>query len=354
MGIDAEKLNGLGRNNTSIFVSVITRNNQVIVRTSDTSVLEEISRLKEKIDVPTPQVLLEVKVLSVDLSDGFSSIFDVQFANPNINSSASFTTGSLSANPSFALGGDSSAASSAFALNPSSLVYQWVNNNFRVRMQMLQNTNRVTELATPLLLVANNEVSRVFVGQERPIVQNISSNTVATQGVVTSAPNTQISLVPVGTTLLITPSINADRTVTLRLIQETSSIVSNGASIPIVGANGTVTNQPVDIVAARTLTGTLIAKDGLSLAMGGLIDETVTDTREEVPVLGQLPYVGFLFRRQVTGRSRSEVIIVIRPFIITTPVRKPRGAGKRVTDANSIHPKALQACSRPAASRSGR
>ena len=335
-GIDAQKLNGLGEDTTPIFVSVIRRNNQVMVRTSDPSVFEEIAHLKQQIDVPTPQVLLEVKILSVDLSDGFQSVFDYQFGDGQ--NTASFSSGNI-ANPTtpgnLTIGGTGGAA--PFALDNTSLVYQWVSNNFKARMQLLDSKNRVTTLATPMLLVANNEVSRVFIGQERPIVQAISSQTTATQGVVQNAPQTTFTFQPVGTTLLITPNINADRTVTLRLIQETSSVISGGATIPIIGSNGTVTNQPVDVVSATTLTGTLIAKDGLSLALGGLITEDVSDTRQGVPILGELPLIGILFRRQSTGRERHEAIIVIRPFILSTPSEAVESS-KRLEEANSLHP----------------
>jgi general secretion pathway protein D len=336
-GIEEQQLTGLQREQSIIHVSVIGRNNQVIVRTSDPSVLEEISKLKERIDVPTPQVLLEVKVLSVNLSDGFNSVFDYQFGDKR--NAGGFSTGDIEqpTSPSLIVGGNGE-QNAVGALNPSSLIYQWVDNNFRVRMQMLQNKDRVTTLATPLLLVANNEVSRVFIGEERPIIQSISSNTTATQGVVSSTPNTSFTFRPVGTTLLITPNINADRTVTLRLIQETSSIISGGASIPVVSGNGNVTNEPVDVVSAKSLTGTLIAKDGLSLALGGLIEENLTDNREEIPVLGELPYVGLFFRRQSTGRERDEVIIVIRPFVLSTP-SEAEAVGRQLVDANSIHPK---------------
>jgi general secretion pathway protein D len=339
LGVNAEALTSLGQNTTPIYVTVINRNNQVIVRTSDPSVLDEITSLKSKIDVPTPQVLLEVKVLSVDLTDGFNSVFDYQFGDQH--NTTGFSSGDIAGPtaPSLTVGGTGEVSGSPGALNSTSLIYQWVSDNFRVRMQMLEDHNKVTELASPLLLVANNEVSQVFVGQQYPIVQSISSQTTATQGVVTSTPNTSINFQAVGTTLLITPNINADRTVTLRLVQEQSSVVPGGATIPIVGTNGTVTNQPIDIVAATTLSGTLVAKDGLSLALGGLIDETVSDQREEVPVLGQLPLLGVLFRRQTTSRTRSEVIVMIRPYVLSTP-SEAEEAGKRLIAASSIHPKA--------------
>ena len=340
--MDSEKLASIGRNNNSqIHVSVLNRNNQIVVRTSDPSVIEEIDRLKAQLDIPTPQVLLEVKILSVDLSDGFNSVVDVQTGAQH--STGGFSTGDIAkpSPPSLTVGGTGADSSSPFALNPSSLIYQYVNDKFRLRMQMLENKNRVTILATPLLLVANNEVSRVFIGQERPIVRNISSQTTATQGVISSAPTVNIDFRPVGTTLLITPNINSDRTVTLRLLQETSSIISGGATIPVIDANGGVTNQPVDVVAAQSLTGTVVGKDGLSLALGGMIEEAVQDQRAGIPILGRLPGVGILFRRQSTGRSRREIVIVVRPYILSTPAEAEE-VGKKLTDAHSTHPKSSE------------
>ena len=111
-------------------------------------------------------------------------------------------------------------------------------------------------MATPLILTANNEVSRVFVGEERPIVRNVSTQTIVNDNQTATAPTTTIEFRPVGTTLLITPNINSDRTVTLRLLQENSSINPSGATIPIITGNGDVTNQPVDVVQTRTISGT--------------------------------------------------------------------------------------------------
>ncbi len=96
--VSGDSLNNYRVNTTPIYVTVLNRNNQIIVRTSDPSVLEEISNLKEKIDIPTPQVLLEVKVLSVDLTDGFNSVFDVQFGDQH--NSGGFSSGNILPPPS--------------------------------------------------------------------------------------------------------------------------------------------------------------------------------------------------------------------------------------------------------------
>jgi len=357
-GIDIDRLSAVRRAAANIYVTLVRRNNQVIVRTSDSKALEEIESLARKIDVPTPQVLLEVKILSIDLRDGFRSVFDVQFSDGG-GQSSSFSTGNIIPPGSdfnggdrramgLTIGGTGKSIPSPFGLDPSAFIYQFVDNNFRVRMQLLEDRNRVTVMATPMLLVANNEVSRLFIGEERPIVRNISSNagTAGLGGAVLGGGSATIEFRPVGTTLLITPNINADRTVTFRLLQENSQIISGGATIPVVAADGTVTNQPVDVVSSRTLTGTVVAKDGLTLALGGLIEEGVLDTREEVPVVGKIPVLGFFFRRQQTGRFRREVILVIRPFVLSTP-QESEGISKRVTEALAQHPKADELFPKP-------
>src|SRR6185369_9013415 len=157
-------------------------------------------------------------------------------------------------------------------------------------------------------------------------------------GTATTVTGTPITVLQdLGTSLLITPNINNDRTVTLRILQENSSVVPNGGKIPVPNTSGAVTQVPVDTVARQTLTGTIVAKDGLTIAVGGLIQESVNDVREEIPILGKIPYLGFLFRRQDTRRSRNELVILIRPYVMTTPVESS-GQSKALTETLSIHP----------------
>ena len=332
------------RRQANIYVRVIRQNNLIVVRTSDQAALQDITKLIRRLDVPTPTVLLEVKVLSIALSDDFSSVFDYEFSNGRTVAGA-FATGDVQPPPSDLVHGAAQKFTSMLpggtGVQSQDLIFQLVSNNFRLRMQLLEDKNRVTELATPLLLAANNEVSRLFVGQEFPIVRNISSQVIQNQTSSTVVPNTTIEFRPVGTTLFITPNINADRTVTLRILQENSKVVTNGATIPVVTSNGNIVSQPVDVVAARTLSGTLVAKDGLMLAVGGLIEESVTDTRSEVPILGKIPGLGFFFRRQETGRSRNELIIMIRPHVLNTPAES-EAISQDLLKTLSIHPSTTQ------------
>ena len=332
------------RRSTDIFVTMVRRNNMVIVRTSDQGTMKEIQKLVEQLDMPTPLVLLEIKILSIDLSDDFQSFFEYQFSDPTHSMTAGgFASGNIQPSPSDFLSGAARRAApqvlGGTGLNGGDLLFQYVSNSFRARLQILTTKNRVNQLAAPMLLTANNEVSRLFIGTEQPIVRNISSQAVVNNNTTTVVPNTTIEFVPVGTTLLITPNINADRTVTLRLLQENSTVQTGAATIPVVTSSGAVVNQPVDVVSSQILSGTLVAKDGLTMAVGGLIQESITHNTSSVPILGDIPLVGIFFRRELTGRSRQELVILIQPHVLNTPAES-EAAGRKLLEEMSIHPKA--------------
>jgi general secretion pathway protein D len=332
----------LRRQRATIFLSVIRRQNQLVVRTADQRTMAQIRDLVKRLDVPTPLVLLEVKVLALDLEDDFNSVFDYQFAGGS-STGGQFTTGNILPPPTEGINGLNPLTVGGTGLDPSSLIFQVVNDNFRFRIQLLENKNRVTELATPTLLTANNEVSRIFIGQSVPITIGFTPPTVVAGTVVSNvtlagAPVTQLQ--DVGQSLIVTPSINADRTVTLRLGQQNSRVIEGGATIPVPTADGGVINQAIDVVQRSSVSGTVVAKDGLTVALGGLIEESVGDVRSAVPVVGKLPGLGFFFRRQHTGRFRRELVVLIRPYIFNTPQESAMLSSELIPDL-SLHPKAV-------------
>lgn len=343
----------LRRRRAIIYVAVIQRNNQVIVRTSDERTMEQITELIRRLDVPTPLVLLEVKILSVALGDGFNSVFDYQFSDA-ATVAGGFTSGNIlppvtdnlnrivppRTRRDSPINPETSSDWNNVASNED-LTFQFVNDHFRFRMQLLESKNRVTTLATPLLLTANNEVSRIFIGQTEPFTIGFESpQIVATGTTQTNISGTPITeLRDVGQLLLITPSINADRTVTLRIAQQQSRKNEAGATIPVLDTDGRVQQVAVDTVNRQTASGTIVAKDGLTVVLGGLIEEEVADVRAEVPIIGKLPVVGFFFRRQATTRDRSETLIMVRPYVFNTPPESAALSEMLVRDL-SVHPNA--------------
>ena len=348
VGDDSEENRALmlSKGKASIYVSTIRRNNQIVVRTADAHSMAEIEQLILELDVPTPTVLLEVKVLRISLADGVNCAFEYFVGNDGTD--AGFSDGSLL--PVFP-GANAAGRALASGLGvsgrvPGSLTFQIVDSNFQFRMQALESQSRVTALATPLILTANNEVSRIFVGDTLPFTVGFTPSQVvgginAVSGAVAATPITELR--DVGQSLLITPNINADRTVTLRVVEENSERVLGGASIPVPDVNGDgVTSVSVDTVRRRTVSGTMVAQDGMAVALGGLIEERVSDSVDKIPVLGNIPGLGFLFRRQTSNRSRSELVVVIRPYVFNTP-SESAATSKAMLDELSIHPSSSDA-----------
>jgi general secretion pathway protein D len=157
-------------------------------------------------------------------------------------------------------------------------------------------------------------------------------------GTYTSA-DTQIQFRPVGTTLLITPNINADRTVTLRILQERSEMATEETDVLVPATGGGFAREFLPTVKSRNVSGTIVAQDGLTVAIGGLIEESVSDVRAEVPVLGKLPVIGFFFRSQNSVRSRNELVVLVRPYVFSTPAESATTSAQLMQEL-SIHPKA--------------
>lgn len=327
-----EQIRRIAARGADIAVTVLRKHNKLVIRTGDEQIADEITALVRRLDVPTPLVLLEVKVLSIELDDGVSSAFDFQYGRGE--SQGGFTSGNIlpPVPPSLIPGGAGFEAAAG--------VFQFVGDNFRARLRLLQDRNKVTTLASPLILTANAEVSRIFSGRQVPVVVGFTDpQVIVSDGATTTIPAAPVTeLQDVGTQLLITANINADRTVTLRILQETSDIIVGGANIPVPTATGT-DQQEIDIVNAQTVSGTIVAKDGLPLAFGGLIDESVVDSRQQIPLVGDIPLLGVLFRRETTSRQRSELIVVVRPYVLNTPAESER-ISREIIEELSLHPKA--------------
>ncbi|MEM6884939.1 MAG: hypothetical protein AAF571_07890, partial [Verrucomicrobiota bacterium] len=312
-----------------IHVTVIDRLNKLMVRTRDEKTMSEISALVNDLDIPTPLVLLEVRVYAVNLDRGLDTAFEWNYTEAGLTgfpalpavaeSSVSFAPGGTVANPN--------------------LAFTLLNDRFTTRMRFLQSKNRVTSLGQPTLLMVNNEVSRIFIGEEIPVLTEVTgSETIATDAAVIQQNETvEYERRPVGSTLLITPNINDDRTVTLRLLQEESSIRRNGANV-LIPDGGTFVERAVDVVTEQSASGTFAAKDGQTIAIGGLIREEMQDERTQIPILGDIPLIGLAFRSSDRGRQRQEIVIMMTPHVISTPGEGAAISRRVIESQKTLHP----------------
>ena len=164
-------------------------------------------------------------------------------------------------------------------------------------LQTDQNTNI---LSTPNIVTLDNEEAELIVGQNLPFVTGSFTGAGTTDQ---NNPFQTIERQDVGLTLKVTPQINEGDTVKLVLEQETSSVIPGTIEL------GIATRK-------RSIKTTVLVDDGGILILGGLIQEEVTDTKSKVPLLGDIPLIGFLFRSESTTKSKANLMVFLRPSIL--------------------------------------
>ncbi len=167
-----------------------------------------------------------------------------------------------------------------------------------------------------MLLASNNRPASLRIGEERRFTDGVATDTVASTAGTTTASTVATSQQQIGTSLMLLPKINADRTVTLTVFQErTGDDTGKTDLIPI--SNDDVVQRPV--ISNATTVNTIVARDGLTMAIGGLIEERVVRRQIKVPMLGDMPVLGTLFRKEFSQDRKTELVVLITPHVISTP-----------------------------------
>jgi general secretion pathway protein D len=158
-------------------------------------------------------------------------------------------------------------------------------------------------LSTPTLLTLDNEEAKIVIGQNVPFVTGQFTNTGTSNSSVN--PFQTIERKDVGITLRVKPQINDNGTVRLTIYQEASSVKAGTEN----ALNGPTTNK-------RTIESNVLVDDGAVVVLGGLLQDQFSGNQEKVPVLGDLPGVGNLFRTETRSRSKTNLMVFLRPVIV--------------------------------------
>jgi len=167
-------------------------------------------------------------------------------------------------------------------------------------LRALQSDTNTNILSTPNIVTLDNEEAELIVGQNLPFVTGSFTGTGSTNP---SNPFQTIERQDVGLTLKVTPQINEGDTVKLVLEQETSSV------IPGTVEQGIATRK-------RSIKTSVLVDDGGILILGGLMQEEVSDTQSKVPLLGDIPLLGALFRTESTNKTKANLMVFLRPTIL--------------------------------------
>ncbi len=185
-------------------------------------------------------------------------------------------------------------------------------DDFSILINALGTSSAANLLSTPSVTVLDNEPAEIVVGQNVPF----RTGSFTTDGGGTLSPFTTIEREDVGITLRIVPRVHEGDTVRLQVSQEVSSLVPGGA---LIGAADLITNR-------RSIQTTVLADDGRTVTLGGLITDDQQRSESRVPVLADIPVIGNLFRSRSEGAVKRTLFIFLRARIL-----RDSGASDAVT-----------------------
>tara|TARA_B100000809_G_scaffold48340_1_gene43054 strand:- start:207 stop:2711 length:2505 start_codon:yes stop_codon:yes gene_type:complete len=268
--------------------------NSLIIRTSPRN-YPAILALIDKLDLFPQQVLIEVLIVDLDIDESTAAGLEIAFqgfagSTTVKGGSSSSTTKAGTLGTALGAGTASLLAGGSFIIgDPDKLIAQ---------LKLFASDSKTNILSNPILVTSDNKAATISITNEIPIEQEAQ---VPSGGgsVVTST----VEFRSVGIKLDITPKINADNYITLKISQEISS---RGADVG---------NQPS--FNTRLVNTEVVLKDNQVLVMGGLMQTTTTDTVSGIPILKDLPYIGKLFGSESTSLNKTELMIFITPHVIS-------------------------------------
>ncbi len=201
-------------------ITVFKRNNCIVARSLDETLLQEMGKIIEALDTPTNQVLLEVKIFQINLGDGFESFFQMDYADTGRWGTGGNFVHSVSSLP-------------GLGLASSTLRYFFLNEHINARIQFFASQGRVEILSTPFLMSANNSKVEFFVGEETPLRDEVETKTIYDDegNIVTSVFEVTIKREELGTDVTISSFINEDSTITMDIETEISTANLNMTQI---------------------------------------------------------------------------------------------------------------------------
>ena len=284
-----------------------------LVITATPRIYRSLEGVIRQLDVRRAQVLVEAVIAEVssdraaelgvqwllDGSGGDMPVGAINFGGPGTSiSSLASAALAASGNPGAilaAIGGGATVGAGKF--NSGTF-------NFAALVRALEGDGATNILSTPNLVTMDNEEAEIFVGQELSIPSGSFTNTGGTAGAIN--PFTTFERKQVGIRLKVKPQINEGNAIRLDIEQNVDGIAAGSA-----GQSDVVTNQ-------RSIATSVLVDDGAALVLGGLIEDRVIENKQQVPLLGDIPFLGGLFRYKSVQKVKINLMVFMRPTILRT------------------------------------
>jgi general secretion pathway protein D len=288
--------------------------NALVVR-AEPSIMGEIKNIIHELDVRRAQVLIEAAI--VEVSGSSNEALGIQWAMADLdgNSGPAFGTNFSNAGQSLSgLVGGLAAGTPALAEGATLALGKEVNGavTFGAVIQALEAASNTNLLSTPSIMTLDNQEAEIIVGQNVPFRTGTESSSS------TSNPFTTITREDVGVTLRVTPHIHEGKLLRLEVEQTSESVAEEAVS----GQADLITNK-------RSIKTVILAEDGETIVLGGLMKDDFTTSESKVPWLGDIPLIGALFRSQKESRIKRNLMVFLKPTIVLNKVDAKKVTNKQ-------------------------
>jgi general secretion pathway protein D len=286
--------------------------NSLIITASD-PVYRNLRAVIDQLDARRAQVYIEALVVELQATTAGNLGIQWQVANNALFAGTNLPGGTSIGGA--ALGNSIvglAATSAGLSSVTSGLNIGWLHNMFGVQglgalLQFFAGSSDANVLSTPNLITLDNEEAKIVVGQNIPIPTGSYSN--LTNGTTPSAFNTYDRR-DVGLTLHVKPQITEGGILKLQLYTEDSSVLQSQS------ASSTAANSPGPTFNKRSIQSTVLADNGEIIVLGGLMQDQYNVSNNKVPLLGDIPWIGQLFRSEAKSRQKTNLMVFLRPVII--------------------------------------
>jgi len=300
-----------------------------IIVITDEETSQHISQVISNLDIPKPQVLIKVVFLEVTYNNGYDIGIDAGFNGVSVGNGGSKST--ASGVNAFGASGLASAVSTnvnAFKLPVSAIgttppgagLYQVLGTDYQATLRAIATAGKTEVLSRPSILARNNQPATITVGQSVPLIASTRFDTV--NGQINS-----INYQNVGIILRVTPFISNDGLVEMVVSPEISSLADQSQWVAIGGG------ALAPVINTRSADTVVVTPNGQTVIIGGLMQNNKTGSESKIPLLGDIPFIGNLFKRQLKNNTKTELMIFLTPHIVETPSQlvalsdKERNAG---------------------------
>lgn len=273
--------------------------NAVVVRGTPSAVAA-IETLIADLDVRRPQVLIEAAIAEITGEEAEALAVQLGTSGAALSQVEGAATSFGTAGPSLGAILDALDVPIAAALGPGLTANIGIGNDFSILVQALGTSSKSNLLSTPQITTLDNKVGEFVVAQEVPF---ITGSILTDSSDVT--PYTSVERKDVGITLKVLPRINAGDTIRLEVVQEASSI----ATTQLSRATDLITNR-------RAINTTVLADNGQTIVLGGLTSDDYGQVKSQVPILGDIPIIGELFKSRRESRQKRTLFIFLKPTIL--------------------------------------